>query len=144
MAVADEIPLRPLPWPDAISAGFWEGAKAGELRIQKCRSCERWQHPPAIACMACGGEELGFQPLPGGLRLYSWTVLHDAPAPGFKTMLPLILGLAEAEAQQGLLIAANILDTGESALRLGMPLTPVSEPIGEDHVLVQFKPAAGQ
>lgn len=139
--MTDETPLHPLPVPDAITAGFWDGAKAGELRIQRCGDCNRWQHPPGIACLSCGGETLHFAAMPGDLTLYSWTVLHDAPAPGFRDMLPLILGVVEAQAQPGILIAANIVNVDEADLRLGMRLTPVFETLDADTMLIQFRPA---
>ncbi len=138
------LPERPLPVADAITAGFWDGAREGELRIQRCRRCERWQHPPAIACRSCGGGDLGFAAIPGELTLYSWAVLQDAPAPGFRDRLPLILGVVEARAQQGILIAANLVGVKEADLRLGLRLAPSFEPVDDDTVLVQFTPVEDQ
>ncbi|MFB9839902.1 Zn-ribbon domain-containing OB-fold protein, partial [Actinoallomurus acaciae] len=44
-------PLRPAVGPD--TRFFWDGARAGELRIQRCAECGALRHPPGPMCPAC-------------------------------------------------------------------------------------------
>ena len=76
-------------------------------------------------------------------RLHAWTVLTDAPAPGFRERLPLIVGIVELAEQEGLLMTANILDAEPGALRLDMPLEVSFERVTDQCTLPQFRPAAG-
>ena len=131
--------LRPLPLPDDLSAPFWAAAREGRLEIQRCRTCRRWNHAPALLCPGCGGRDLGFEPASGRGRLFSWTLIKEAPAPGFRDRVPLIVGLVELEEQAHLLLAANISGAAEADLRLGQPVEVWFEPLGEDCALPQFR-----
>lgn len=130
---------RPLPLADQTSAGFWDAARGGRLAIQRCAACRRWNHAPTLACPACGGLDLSFEPVSGLGRLHSWTVLMDAPAPGFQDRLPLIVGVVELPEQADLQIVTNILEAEAADLRLDLPVEVTFEPVG-DAVLPQFRP----
>lgn len=131
---------RPLPLADETSAGFWEAAREGRLVIQRCNTCRRWNHAPSLACPACGSFELDFEEASGRGRLHSWTVLADAPAPGFLDRLPLIVGVVELAEQEHLLMVANILEAEPAELRLGLSLDVLFERVTGECVLPQFRP----
>ena len=63
----------------------------------------------------------------GNGTLSAWTVLQEAPAPGFRNKLPLIVGVVELAEQPHLVLAANILEARVEDLKLGMPLEVVFE-----------------
>lgn len=134
---------RPQPLADETSAGFWEAARGGRLAIQRCGACRRWNHAPSLACPGCGRFSLAFEDASGKGRLHAWTVLADAPAPGFQDRLPLIIGVVELAEQEGLLMIANILEAEARDLRLDMPLEVTFETLAEDCVLPQFRPQVG-
>ena len=139
----DDMALRPLPLADEASAGFWEAASAGRLDIQRCGHCRRWNHAPSLACPGCGSFDLAYETVSGRGTLFSWTVLQEAPAPGFRHMLPLIVGVVELAEQPHLVLAANILETRVDELKLGMPLEVVFEKVTDEVTLPQFRPARG-
>ena len=132
---------RPLPLPDELTAHFWEAAREHRLEIQRCANCRRWNHLPTLLCPSCGSLDLGFEPVSGRASVYSWTVIHDPPAPGFADMLPLIVGLVELEEQEQLLLASNIIGVSCGSLRLGLPLEVTFEDFAGEVTLPQFKPA---
>jgi uncharacterized OB-fold protein len=134
---------RPLPFVDETSAGFWQAAREGRLAIQRCADCRRWNHAPTLACPGCGSFALGFEAASGRGLLHAWTVLADAPAPGFRERLPLIVGIVALAEQEGLLMIVNVLETEPAALRLDMPLEVTFEQVTEDCTLPQFRPARG-
>lgn len=130
--------VRPLPLEDDISAGFWAAARERRLDIQYCSSCSRWNHTPSLTCPNCGSEDLAFRPASGRGLLYAWTVLHEPPAPGFRDMVPLIVGVVELEEQPRLFITTNILGATVEQLRLGAPVEVMFEEVS-DAVLPQFR-----
>lgn len=134
------IEQRPLPLADETSSGFWEAAREGRLAIQRCTACRRWNYAPTLACPGCGNFELVCEDVSGNGRLHAWTVLADAPAPGFRDRLPLIVGIVELAEQQGLLMVANILEAEEQELRLDLPLAVMFERVTDGCVLPQFRP----
>lgn len=140
---AEEIALRPLPLPDESSGPFWQAAREGRLEIQRCASCRRWNHAPGLLCPACGSSDLVFETVSGRATLFSWTIIKEAPAPGFRHMVPLIVGMVELAEQPHLLLAANVLGIGPEELRLSMELMVEFEPLNEECTLPQFRPVGG-
>lgn len=130
---------RPVPLPDVVTAGYWEGAAAGELRIQMCSSCGRRQHPPEVACGRCHGRDLGWSTMSGRARLYSFTVVQQAFDPRFVGAVPYVLGIAELEDDPSVRVLTNVVDAQPDALEVGMALEVVFERVG-DQVLPQFRP----
>jgi uncharacterized OB-fold protein len=131
---------RPLPLADETSANFWDAAREGRLAIQRCAACRCWNHAPSLACPACGSFDLACEDVSGQGRLHAWTVLADAPAPGFRDRLPLIVGVVELAEQEGLLFVANIVEVEAEELWLDMPLGVLFEQVTDECVLPQFRP----
>ncbi len=64
---------------------FWESGIDGVLRLQQCRACDRFQHPPSPRCQHCLSEDLWFAPVSGRGEIYSVSVNHQAWLPGLET-----------------------------------------------------------
>jgi uncharacterized protein len=136
----EQTAIRPLPLADEASAGFWAAANEHRLDIQRCEKCRRWNHAPSLACPSCGSFDLGYETVSGKGTLFAWTVIKEAPAPGFRDMLPLIVGVVELAEQAHLVLGANILEAQVDELKLGMPLEVVFERVTDLCTLPQFRP----
>jgi len=79
-------PVLPLETPD--NEGFFEGARAGELRVQTCLSCGRRRHPPCPVCPWCHSTERAWQAVSGRGRVWSFVVPHPPLLPGFTELAP--------------------------------------------------------
>lgn len=136
---------RPRPVPDPVSAGFWEAAASGQLAIQRCADCRRFQHPPQPTCRACSSGAVGFERVSGQARLWSWTVTHHNVLPGFAPAIPYVNIVAEIVEQPGLFLLSDLIGREDSVkLRLGAPLRAVFPRTADgDPVLPQFE-AAGE
>src|SRR6185436_17831488 len=44
---------HPVAEPDGLDTPYWEGTRAGELRVQRCRACRAWQWGPEWICHGC-------------------------------------------------------------------------------------------
>jgi uncharacterized protein len=139
----EDVPLRPLPLVDDASQGFWAAAREGRLAIQRCSACARYNHAPSLACPSCGSFELAYADVSGRATLFSWTVIKEPPAPGFKGRVPLIVGIVELAEQPHLLMVANLLGLAEADLKLGLPLQVTFEQVNEECTLPQFVAAEG-
>lgn len=64
------------PADDPIQRPFWDGARAGELRIQACRSCGHRQLYGRRTCGACRSRDLTWRASRGLARVYSLTRVH--------------------------------------------------------------------
>lgn len=55
---------------------FWDGARRGELLLQRCAPCGQLRHPPAPMCPHCRSLDWDTVPSTGRGTIYSWIVSH--------------------------------------------------------------------
>jgi uncharacterized protein len=117
--VADIDPRRALPQPSPETLPFWEGCKAGELRLQRCDSCQHAYFPPRPFCPKCAGRAVSWFAASGRAQLYSY-VIHHRPVPGFTPPY----SIAVVELAEGPRMMTNIVNCPQTpeALQLDMPL----------------------
>ena len=131
---------RVLPTPTPESQHYWDGAKQGELRIQRCVSCKEAYFPPRPFCPECGSRDVVVEKASGKGRLYSYIINHLG-AQGMKPPF----AVAVVELEEGPRIMTNILECEQTpeALVLDMPLEATFEKVTDEITLPQFKPAKG-
>src|SRR5690349_18085744 len=75
----------PVSARDPLSAPFWEGAVAGELRYVRCAACGRADFPASEHCRYCLEAALEWKVSAGRGSLYSYTVVWRPVTPDFTT-----------------------------------------------------------
>ncbi|SDL97202.1 hypothetical protein SAMN05421874_13419 [Nonomuraea maritima] len=133
--------MKPAPKPTPETQPFWDGTAAGELRIQRCRACERHYFYPRPNCPRCGGDQVEWVRASGRATLYSYVINHR-PAPGFADEAPYAIAVVELE--EGVRMMTNIVgvENVPDKLPLDMELRVVFEQRGDVHVPL-FEPAGG-
>ena len=126
---------RPRPAMNDDTAFFWDGAKAGELRIQRCGSCGVLRHPPRPACGACGSLEWDTVAASGRGSVYSYVVHHHPPVPGFAP--PFVVVLVELE--EGVRVVSNLVGVEPAAVEIGQPVEAAFEVVDDELTLPVFK-----
>lgn len=96
-----------------------------QLLIEHCDSCGRWVHPAAGTCHDCG-RPLHAKPVLGRGSVFTYTVNYHAFNPEIET--PYVIALVELAEQQGLRIAANIVDCEPDSITCGMAVEALPEP----------------
>ena len=131
---------RPLPEPTPETAHFWEGTRAGELRLQRCDACERVYFPPRPFCPACASRSVSVFQASGRATLHSYVISHRAPpGSGFETPY----AIAVVKLEEGPRMMTNIVECEQTpeALPLDMPLEVVFETMSDEIALPFFRPA---
>jgi uncharacterized OB-fold protein len=126
---------RILPPLDERNRAFWTGGHQGQLLIQRCADCDRWQHPPAATCRACGGAVTA-QPVSGRGTVFTYTVNQHQYHP--EVPPPYTIAIIELDEQSDLRLAANLVGADES-VRIGLPVEVAFEAQGE-HAVPVFAP----
>lgn len=96
--------LEPLPTPE--TEPFWAGTRAGELRIQRCRSCGRYYFYPRPFCRYCQSSDVEWQQASGRGRLVSY-VINYRPLPPSAADEPQVIALVQLE--EGPRMLTNII-----------------------------------
>lgn len=133
---------KPLPHPSPETQDFWDGAKAGELRLQRCDNCKQAYFPPRPFCPACASRSVTSFRATGRGRLYSYVINHR-PAPGFEHEAPYAIAVVELD--EGPRMMTSMVEVAQTpeALLLDMPVEVVFEPATETISVPKFRPVAG-
>ncbi|HEY3702502.1 MAG TPA: bifunctional MaoC family dehydratase N-terminal/OB-fold nucleic acid binding domain-containing protein [Acidimicrobiales bacterium] len=133
-----ERPRRPRPAVTPDNAFFFEGARRGQLLIQRCASCGLLRHPPHAMCSQCRSFDWDTVEASGRATLYSFVVVHYPEVPAFD--YPLVVGLVELE--EGTRLVADVIGVAPSDVRIGMPLELEMVAFDDELTLPQFHPVA--
>jgi uncharacterized OB-fold protein len=127
---------RPVPTPE--TQHFWDGAKAGQLRLQRCDDCSDAYFPPRPFCPHCGSRKVSVFSASGKAKLHSY-VIHHRKVAGFTPPY----AIAVVELAEGPRMMTNIIDCPQTpeALALDMELEVAFEPIDDKITLPLFRPA---
>ena len=133
------MPPRMLPDPTPETRHFWDGCKAGELRLQRCGACGDSYFPPRPFCPKCGGREVEVYAASGQAILYAY-VSNPRPRPDMGTEPH---SIAVVELAEGPRMMTNIINCPQTpeALQLDMPLKVTFAPQTDDITLPLFEPA---
>jgi uncharacterized OB-fold protein len=132
---------RPLPAATPETRHFWEGAKIGELRLQKCTACSHVYFPPRPFCPKCASRDIKVFKASGRATLYSY-VIHHRAVPGFTPPY----SIAVVELEEGPRMMTNIVDVEQTpqALQLDMPLEVVFHAMNDEISLPLFRPSGSK
>ena len=133
---------KPVPRPQQESDFYWEKAKAHELWLRKCNSCDKAYFYPRDISPCCFSRDTSWVRASGKATLYTYGIVHRAPHPGFREDAPFVTALVELE--EGPRMPTNIVGLGEPTpekLQIGMPLEVTFEEITDEISLPKFKPA---
>ena len=138
MEDAEHMP-RALPKPTPETQHFWDGCRAGELRLQRCRDCAQSYFPPRPFCPHCASREVEVYAASGKATLYSYVINHR-PRPDMGTEPH---SIAVVELAEGPRMMTNIIGCPQTpeALLLDMPLEVTFQPESEEISLPLFRPA---
>jgi uncharacterized OB-fold protein len=130
---------RTLPKPSPETRHFWDGCKAGELRLQRCRSCSEPYFPPRPFCPHCASRDVEVFTASGKATLYSYVINHRPRA----DMGTEPHSIAVVELAEGPRLMTNVINCPQTpaALQLDMPLQVVFGTESAEIALPYFEPA---
>ena len=136
--MAEAARAKPKPTPE--TQHFWDGTRAGELRLQRCNACANVYFPPRPFCPPAPRARSSVFTASGKGRLYSY-VIHHRPVPGFTPPY----AIAVVELDEGPRMMTNIVDCPQTpeALVLDMPVEVAFEKLDDKITLPLFRPAKG-
>ena len=126
---------RPLPTPSDLTRPFWEAAARRTLVRPLCDACGQSFFSPQIACPSCLSESSTWAESAGSGEIYSFTVCHRPPGPGFE--VPYVLALVDLDECWSML--SNIVGCQPAAVRIGARVRSAWLELDEGIVLPVFE-----
>lgn len=135
-----DAPLRPRPALTQDITFFFDGARRGELLIQRCASCGVLRHPPRPACASCHSFEWDTVTSSGRGTVYSYVVVHHPQVPGFDYPLP----IAVVELEEGTRLVGDLIGVDPDDVRIGMPVVVEMVTVDDELTIPMFRPVDGE
>ena len=127
---------RPRPAVSEDTRFFWDGAAAGEFRIQRCFECKALRHPPRPMCPGCQSLEWDYLVSAGVGFVYSFVVHHKPVIPWLESPFLVAVG----QLAEGVRYLANVVGCPSERVHVGMPVRVTFEDCGDGLMLPQFTP----
>lgn len=116
-----------VPAPSAQSRPYWEGLRLGELRYQRCDTCEAANFGPGLVCRQCRSRSLTWAVSGGVGSVYSWTVVWRPQLPTIEVpYAPAIIRLDEGYDMVSALVGLDHTELHDG-LRVRVEFHPVSD-----------------
>ena len=131
---------KPLPVSQPESDRYWEGARSGELMLQRCDDCGSAQFYPRVLCAGCGSRNIAWTVASGRATLFTFSVVHLPPHQGFAGDVPYVAAIVELEEGPRMPTRIVGVDPDPENLSIGMPLEVVFEEVTETVTLPMFRP----
>lgn len=128
---------HPRPVPNADNAPFYDAARRGELRFQKCGSCGRYRHYPGPVCPACLSRDFSWAPSAGLGRVYTWTIVRGPTLPCFEEKVP--YNVVDVLLDEGVHFVSEVLDCPPDEIEAGMRVRAVFARVDDEMTLVKFR-----
>ena len=136
-AAAPVAAKRPLPGISDDTRFFWDGARAGKLLIQRCKSCGELRHPPGPVCPSCHSFEWDSVESSGRGTVYSFVVMHYPEVPPFEHPNPIVL----VELEEGTRLISQIVGIAPGDVKIGQAVQVEFNSFNDGElVLPQFRP----
>ena len=133
---------KPIPQPTPETQDFWDGTKAGELRLQRCTACSNVYFPPRPFCPNCASRKVEsfVSSRKGKLSTY---IINTRPAPGFEADAP--YAIAVVELNEGPRLMTSIVGVAQTpeTLPIDAPVEVAFESVSEAISLPKFRLAGG-
>lgn len=98
---------------------FWDWCGKGELRLQRCESCNHLTWPVARKCEACGTRGFTWERMSGRGKVVSWSTFQQDYYGG---ILPVPYDTILVELEEGPLFLANPQGFGRQDMAPDMPV----------------------
>ena len=136
------MPKRPIPQATPETAEYWDGARRGELRIQRCQSCGKAYFFPRPFCPNCSSKDVVWFTASGKGKLYSYVISHR-PAYGFDDIAPYVIAVVELD--EGPRMMTNIVgvEATPENLPIDLPVEVTWERLSDEITIPLFKPQSG-
>lgn len=122
-------------------APFWEAARDGILKLQRCGQCRRYRFPAAELCSHCLTPTLEWVAASGVAELFSFVVVHHAVDPYFASRVPYVV--ADVKLVEGPHMTTAIVGTPAEQLRIGSRTRVEFEAAGDGVHLPVFRIVEG-
>ncbi len=131
---------KPVPAVTPQMVPFFDAARQGELKVQRCTECGALRFPAREICAECLSRQHAWVRVSGRGEVLSFNIMHQAYHPAFAAEVPYAVVVVKLE--EGPAIVSNLVGVKPDLIRCGMPVEVVFEKVNDQISLPKFRPRA--
>jgi uncharacterized OB-fold protein len=128
-----------LPQISDANRPYWDGAREGELRLQRCTSCGQLRYPISTVCSNCLSTELEWETVSGRGEVYTFGVFRHRYNDAWGDRTPYAVAIVQL--QEGPFVISDLVDVDVDEVRVGMPVQVQFDAATPDVTVPRFGPA---
>lgn len=128
---------KPLPTITAENREFWDVARRGAIRMQKCGACGHIRYPIAHCCPKCLSYDFVWTDLSGNGAIFSYVVFHQVYNQAFKDDVPYNVALIQLD--EGPRMYSNIVGVPNDKPKVGDRVTAVFDAVTPEVTIPKFR-----
>lgn len=128
-----------LPVVDDGNRAYWDGAKDGVLRLQRCAGCGQLRYPISPVCPNCMSTELAWEDVSGRGAVYTFGVFRHAYNDAWRDRIPYAVAIVQLE--EGPFVIADLVEVDADDVSVGMPVHVHFDEATPDVTVPRFAPA---
>jgi uncharacterized OB-fold protein len=127
--------MRPLPRAGGPEQTFWDGLRAGEVRVQRC-VCGHCRFPASRNCPVCHSAGFSWTAVEPEGVVESFCVFHKQYFPAIEVPYAVV----QVRLRCGVRMFSNLLHIPIDQISIGIPVTAVFENAADGTTLLKFRP----
>lgn len=131
------LPQKPQPKMTPGAEHYWQSATEEHFVLPQCDDCSEIFFYPRVWCPKCFSQNLSWYKASGKGKVYSFSVVHQAPFPSYKNDVPYVLAIIALE--EGPHMMSNVINCDPQSVLVDMPVNVTFESRGEMKI-PQFQP----
>ena len=139
--MTDNAYVKPLPRLTRHNRPYFEGAKQGELRLQRCAACGHHWFPPSSSCPRCLSPDFAWVAVSGRGKVWSWIVMHQRYFRAFEADLP--YNVAFIKLDEGPFMMSTVVGLPNDQIRCDLPVEVTFEDATDEIAVPKFRPVGG-
>jgi uncharacterized OB-fold protein len=128
-----------LPQIDEINGPYWDGAKDGVLRLQRCGDCDELRYPISPVCANCLSTDYAWEPVSGRGEVYTFGVFRHVYNDAWSDRVPYAVAIVRLE--EGPFVIADLVEIDPDDVRVGLAVHVRFEEATPDVTVPRFAPA---
>jgi uncharacterized OB-fold protein len=134
----EPVPLT-LPSVDDANRPYWDGARAGVLRLQRCGACNRLRYPISPVCPQCMSTEAAWEDVSGRGVVYTFGIFRHVYDEAWRDRVPYAVAIVRLD--EGPFVISDLVDVEADDVRVGMPVRARFDEATPDVTVPRFGPA---
>jgi uncharacterized OB-fold protein len=132
-----DLVAKPRPTITEENRPFWDSARAGELRLQRCGSCHHVRHPIQALCPVCLVDEFEWALMSGRGSVFAKVVYHRAFHPAYRDDVPYNVVIVQLD--EGPRLFSNVVGVESSELEVGDRLAVFFDVVDAELTVPRFR-----